>query len=248
MSNISELNLKRLTTQVGFPITGYYSNDGGDTFAVNFRNAEGDIETKIINKQDISEGFKVNKATVGVGDNPTYSDAYKAFSDKYGLGLVEGVDYLKNDNPLIIQNIAIITLVINPNSILYTGSVTMTVYLNSNIKKFTEAASKVGVALRSSFCKSMLALARPIDPKATAFVGNQITKDTVKALKDRFANHAFFDGMPWDDLAGGTIINYQGWSKAEGDMVIKVYLRGVSDKLYSFSVIPLNDQDRPTQN
>lgn len=248
MSNISEQNLKRLAGQVGFPITGFYSNDGGDTFAVTYINDQGVAQNKIINKQDIAEGFKVNKATVGVQENPTYSDVYKAFSDKYNLGLIEGVDYLKNDNLLNMQTIAIITLTINPNSILYTGSVTVTVYRNSALKEFGDAAAKMGTAVRNTLRGTVLALSRPVNPKAMAFVGNQITNDTVKTLKEHFKTSIYFNDEFWDDLAAGTIINYQAWSKPDNTMVVKVYIRSLSDKLYSFSIIPFDDSDRPTKN
>lgn len=248
MSNISEQNLKRLAAQVGFQITGYYSNEGGDTFAVAYINDQGEKENKIINKQDFTEGFKVNKATVGVKDNPTYSDVYKAFSDKYNLGLIEGVDYLKNDNLVNLQTIAIITLTINPNSILYTGSVTVTVYRQTAAKEFSDAAARMGNALRGALRCSMFALGRPVDPKGVAFVGNQITNATVQALKARYGHIAFFDDMQWDDLAGGTIANYQTWRKTDGVQAVKVYVRALTGKIYSFSVFPLNDEDRPVKN
>lgn len=249
MSNVAESNLKRLAKQVGFPLTGYYSNDGGDTFAVTFNDDSGEAQTKIINKQNLSESFRAAKATVAVSDNATYSEVYKAFSDKYALGLVEGVDYVANDKPVVINQIAIITLVISHNSILYAGSVTITAYKKSSVEKFQNAANKLGKAVKRALAQMGLAVTRPFEPTSEAFVGNQVTPATVKAIKDRFKDNDFFDNVMFADIAAGTIIRYQGWTKKDTEQtVVKVYLRGLSGQLYSFSVIPQSDADRPTKN
>lgn len=241
MTNISDLNLMRLKSIVDGEITGYYPNDG-ETLTVLVK--ENDKETQIIvNKQNIADGFKVARATITVDKTTTYSELYQLFSDKYGFGWVEDVDYNKNDKVIAVVNngSTTITLSVSTNSILYKGSVAVIVYYNNITEQVGDTVASFNNACKLFAQQALISINSPIKVDAPIFTGNQLTAEAIDAVNERYGNLGWFVDGELESIFAGRIFHYTIYGE-----VIRINLRSSQNNVFSQAFVMYDETDKPT--